>query len=94
MGFLLKLCPISSPESELASAVQPNTVTEGDHVQLTCVSGCPTLPDAVWFRDGLPLRHPGRVFQASRVDAGSYQCALKDLETVRSASATLKVQCK
>lgn len=76
----------------LTSAVQPSSVTEGDDVQLTCVSGCPTLPETVWFRDDQLVTDPGQVFQASRGDAGRYQCALKELKTVRSASATLKVQ--
>lgn len=91
---LLKLCLFSSPESELSSVVQPSTVTEGDNVQLTCASGCPTLPDTVWFKDEQRLRDPGRVFQAGRGDAGRYHCGLKELETVRSASAMLTVQCK
>ncbi|XP_029306758.1 B-cell receptor CD22-like isoform X2 [Cottoperca gobio] len=75
---------------ELTTVVEPSTVTEGDNVRLTCVSGCPTPINIVWFRDG--QRVSNSVFQAGREDAGSYYCAALGQETVRSASVALNVQ--
>ncbi|XP_069549189.1 B-cell receptor CD22-like [Brachyistius frenatus] len=75
---------------ELTAVVRPSTVTEGDNVSLTCVSGCPDQLDVVWFRDGRPVSRP--VFQARREDAGRYHCAVLSQETVRSASVALNVQ--
>ncbi|XP_032374080.1 B-cell receptor CD22 [Etheostoma spectabile] len=75
---------------ELTAVVQPSTVTEGDVVRLTCVSGCPTPVSIVWFRDG--QRVPNPVFQAGREDAGRYHCAVLGQETARSASVALSVQ--
>ncbi|XP_039972663.1 sialic acid-binding Ig-like lectin 13 isoform X2 [Xiphias gladius] len=75
---------------ELTTVVQPSTVTEGDNVSLTCVSGCPTPTIVVWFRDGQPVLKP--VFQARREDAGRYYCAVLGQETVRSASVALNIQ--
>lgn len=76
----------------MTSVVQPSTVTEGDNVSLTCVSGCPTPVDIFWFRDGQLVKSP--VFQARREDAGGYYCAVLGQETARSASVPLNVQCK
>uniref|UniRef100_A0A3P9BG63 Ig-like domain-containing protein n=1 Tax=Maylandia zebra TaxID=106582 RepID=A0A3P9BG63_9CICH len=53
------------------------TVTEGGHVALTCMSGCPEPKDIVWFRDGQPVSNP--VFQARREDAGDYYCDLSSM---------------
>ncbi|XP_050931844.1 B-cell receptor CD22 isoform X2 [Lates calcarifer] len=75
---------------ELTTLVQPSTVTEGDDVSLTCVSGCPLHTTTVWFRDGRPVQKP--VFQASREDAGKYYCAVLGQEMLRSASVPLNVQ--
>ncbi|XP_054477055.1 B-cell receptor CD22-like isoform X2 [Anoplopoma fimbria] len=75
---------------ELTSVVQPSTVTEGDVVNLTCVSSCHTPINIVWFRDG--KRVPNPVFQAEREDAGRYYCAVLGQEMSRSASAALNVQ--
>ncbi|XP_028436391.1 B-cell receptor CD22 [Perca flavescens] len=75
---------------ELTAVVQPSTVTEGDFVRLTCVSGCLTPVNIVWFRDG--QRVPNPVFRAGREDAGRYYCAVLGRETARSASVALSVQ--
>ncbi|XP_071325025.1 B-cell receptor CD22-like [Trachinotus anak] len=75
---------------ELTTVVQPSTVTEGDTVSLTCVTGCPTPTNIVWFRDGQLV--PKQVFQARREDAGLYDCAALEQITVRSNPVALNVQ--
>ncbi|XP_049439853.1 B-cell receptor CD22-like isoform X1 [Epinephelus fuscoguttatus] len=75
---------------ELTTVVQPSTVTEGDKVSLTCLSGCPTPVNIVWFRDGQHVPNP--VFQAGREDAGRYHCAVQGQEAASSASVALNVQ--
>ncbi|XP_059195719.1 B-cell receptor CD22-like [Centropristis striata] len=75
--------------TELTAVVQPRTVTEGDNVSLTCMSGCPTHVNTVWFRDGQRVQNP--VFQAGSEDAGRYHCAVLGQEMVRSASRALNV---
>ncbi|KAM6968042.1 B-cell receptor CD22-like [Aplochiton taeniatus] len=44
----------------------------------------------VWFRDGQPVPNPE--FRARREDAGSYTCAVKGQETVRSDPVVVDVQ--
>uniref|UniRef100_A0A3Q3EQ35 Ig-like domain-containing protein n=1 Tax=Labrus bergylta TaxID=56723 RepID=A0A3Q3EQ35_9LABR len=75
---------------ELTAFVEPSTVTEGDCVNLACVSGCPSHVDVVWFKDGQPVANP--IFQARREDAGRYYCAVQGQEMIRSASVALNVQ--
>ncbi|KAK1895483.1 B-cell receptor CD22 [Dissostichus eleginoides] len=75
---------------ELTTVVEPSTVTEGGGVRLSCVSGCSTPVNILWFRDGQPVPQPG--FQATREDAGRYYCAVQGQETVRSAPVALNVQ--
>ncbi|XP_019112341.2 B-cell receptor CD22-like isoform X1 [Larimichthys crocea] len=75
---------------ELTTVVQPSTVTEGGNVSLTCVSGCSTPVNVVWFRDEQAVRNT--VFQARREDAGRYSCAMLGQQTVRSKSVALNVQ--
>ncbi|XP_029959249.1 B-cell receptor CD22-like [Salarias fasciatus] len=75
---------------ELTAAAQPSTVTEGDQVRLTCRSGCPGPVPIVWFRDGQPVPEPD--FRARREHAGSYHCAVRGQESVRSAPVALSVQ--
>ncbi|XP_063734807.1 B-cell receptor CD22-like isoform X2 [Eleginops maclovinus] len=75
---------------QLTTVVEPSTLTEGEGVRLSCVSGCSTRVNIVWFRDGQPVPQPG--FQATREDAGRYYCAIFGQEMVRSASVALNVQ--
>ncbi|KAM3873436.1 B-cell receptor CD22-like [Diretmus argenteus] len=77
---------------ELSPVIEPTTVTEGRRVRLTCRNGCTSSPqrNAVWFRDGQPVTNPD--FQARVQDAGSYHCAVRGQETVRSDSVALNVQ--
>ncbi|XP_040899818.1 B-cell receptor CD22-like isoform X2 [Toxotes jaculatrix] len=74
---------------ELTAVVEPSTVTEGNYVNLTCLSACPTPTTIVWFRDGQLVQKP--VFQAMREDAGRYYCAVPGQQTVRSAPVALNV---
>eukprot|EP00066_Takifugu_rubripes_P026891 XP_011616157.1 PREDICTED: uncharacterized protein LOC105418408 [Takifugu rubripes] len=77
---------------ELTAAVQSSSVAEGDDIRLTCVSGCPTPVDTVWFKDGQPVRN--EVFVARREDTGRYHCAVRGQERVRSAPVAVNVLCK
>lgn len=83
---------VSVSKSELTALVQPSTVTEGDNVSLTCVSGCPTPETIVWFKDGQLVANP--VFQARRENAGRYYCAVLGQEFVISVPVALNVHCK
>ncbi|XP_029694103.1 B-cell receptor CD22-like isoform X2 [Takifugu rubripes] len=74
---------------ELTAAVQSSSVAEGDDIRLTCVSGCPTPVDTVWFKDGQPVRN--EVFVARREDTGRYHCAVRGQERVRSAPVAVNV---
>ncbi|TWW53193.1 hypothetical protein D4764_0157040 [Takifugu flavidus] len=74
---------------ELTAAVQSSSVAEGDDIRLTCVSGCPTPVDTVWFKDGQPVRN--EVFVARREDTGRYHCAVRGQEWVRSAPVAVNV---
>ncbi|KAK2844245.1 hypothetical protein Q5P01_010904 [Channa striata] len=75
---------------ELTAVVQPSTVTEGDYVHLTCLSGCPTPITTVWFKDGKLVQKP--VFKVRKEDAGMYHCAVLGQEMARSASVALNVR--
>ncbi|CAN9514068.1 unnamed protein product [Ophioblennius macclurei] len=75
---------------ELTAVVQPNSVTEGDRVRLTCESGCSDPVDIIWYRDGQPVLAPD--FLARRLHAGSYHCAVLGQQKIRSNSVTLSVQ--
>ncbi|XP_056901062.1 lachesin-like, partial [Takifugu flavidus] len=74
---------------ELTAAVQSSSVAEGDVIRLTCVSGCPTPVDTVWFKDGQPVSN--EVFVARREDTGRYHCAVRGQERVRSAPVAVNV---
>ncbi|KAM6995355.1 B-cell receptor CD22-like [Tautogolabrus adspersus] len=76
--------------TELTALVEPSTVTEGDHVSLTCVSRCLSDVNVVWFKDGKPVSNP--IFQARKEDAGRYYCAVQGQEKLQSASVALNVQ--
>ncbi|XP_029694112.1 B-cell receptor CD22-like isoform X1 [Takifugu rubripes] len=74
---------------ELTAAVQSSSVAEGDDIRLTCVSGCPTPVDAVWFKDGQPVSN--EVFVARREDTGRYHCAVRGQKRVRSDPVAVNV---
>lgn len=67
-------------------------MAEGDLVSLTCMSGCATPVNIVWFRDGKPVINA--VFRASREFAGRYHCAVWEQQRIRSAPVALNVMCK
>ncbi|XP_056900482.1 B-cell receptor CD22-like isoform X3 [Takifugu flavidus] len=73
---------------ELTAAVQSSSVAEGDDIRLTCVSGCSTPVDIVWFKDGQPVSND---FVARREDTGRYHCAVWRQERVRSAPVAVNV---
>lgn len=73
-------------------AVQPSSVAEGDVLWLTCVPGCPTPVDIVWFKDGQPVRNT--VFLARREDTGRYHCAVRGQERSGSVPVAVNVLCK
>ncbi|XP_064176141.1 B-cell receptor CD22-like, partial [Anguilla rostrata] len=73
----------------------PDSVTEGQSVRLTCSTTCILTgsPAFIWYRDGSPLsftdqRHQ---FTASSEDAGRYSCAVKGYE-LQSPAVTLNVR--
>ncbi|XP_067366721.1 B-cell receptor CD22-like [Channa argus] len=75
---------------ELIALAQPSTVIEGDDVNLTCLSGCPTTVFIVWFKNGQLVQKP--LSKVTREDAGMYHCAVLGQEMARSASVALNVQ--
>ncbi|KAM3613514.1 uncharacterized protein V6R79_000850 [Siganus canaliculatus] len=75
---------------ELITVIQPSTVTEGDNVRLTCVSDCLLRVNKVWYKDGLLV--PQSTFRARREHSGSYYCAVRGQERIRSASMALTVR--
>ncbi|XP_071381678.1 B-cell receptor CD22-like isoform X2 [Centroberyx affinis] len=80
---------LSLSVTELTAAVKPTSVTEGERVSLTCTSAC-AIQNIVWFRDRQPVTNPN--FQASIEDAGSYHCAIRGREAIRSVSVALNVE--
>ncbi|XP_049341081.1 sialoadhesin-like [Astyanax mexicanus] len=64
--------------------------TEGGGKQLTCSSTCTlTNPTYIWYRNGQPVSEQNRAVLYLRdrtVDAGSYSCAVKEHEEIRSAA--------
>ncbi|XP_077589085.1 B-cell receptor CD22-like [Stigmatopora nigra] len=76
---------------DLTASVEPNTVTEGGNVTLTCSSGCDTVK-ILWYRDGNLVGQNHSVFQADRNDSGRYHCAVFGQDEITSASVTLNVQ--
>ncbi|XP_035282949.1 B-cell receptor CD22-like [Anguilla anguilla] len=64
--------------------VNPDTVTEGQSVRLTCSTTCTLTgsPAFIWYRDRSPLSFTGQShqFTASSEDAGRYSCAVKGYE--------------
>ncbi|XP_049341080.1 B-cell receptor CD22-like [Astyanax mexicanus] len=64
--------------------------TQGGGKQLTCSSTCTlTNPTYIWYRNGQPVSEQNRAVLDLRdrtVDAGSYSCAVKEHEEIRSAA--------
>ncbi|XP_072538785.1 uncharacterized protein, partial [Salminus brasiliensis] len=72
------------------------TLKEGDSVNLTCAVNCShSSPQFVWFKDSERLPASGSVlhFPALTVnDSGSYSCALKTDEAVRSKTLSINIE--
>ncbi|XP_064161680.1 B-cell receptor CD22-like [Anguilla rostrata] len=70
--------------TDLQVMVNPDTVTEGQSVRLTCSTTCTLTGSSafIWYRDGSPLSFTGQShqFTASSEDRGSYSCAVKGYE--------------
>ncbi|KAG9271759.1 hemicentin-1-like [Astyanax mexicanus] len=64
--------------------------TQGGGKQLICSSTCTlTNPTYIWYRNGQPVSEQNRAVLDLRdrtVDAGSYSCAVKEHEEIRSAA--------
>ncbi|XP_064161903.1 B-cell receptor CD22-like [Anguilla rostrata] len=75
--------------------LNPDTVTEGRSVILTCSTTCTLTgsPAFIWYRDGAPLPFTGQShqFRASSEDRGSYTCAVKGYE-LHSPAVALNVR--
>ncbi|KAG5855775.1 hypothetical protein ANANG_G00000140, partial [Anguilla anguilla] len=66
--------------TDLQVMVNPDTVTEGQSVRLTCSTTCTLTgsPAFIWYRDGSPLSFTDQShqFTASSEDAGRYSCTV------------------
>ncbi|XP_063064868.1 B-cell receptor CD22 [Engraulis encrasicolus] len=82
------------------TALQVETVTEGQSVTLTCRSSCPpnTNPTYIWYKNRQPVTIQPRsnTLTLSSVmrstDSGSYSCAVQGHENDQSPAKTLVVQ--
>ncbi|XP_035282696.1 B-cell receptor CD22-like [Anguilla anguilla] len=81
--------------TDLQVMVNPDTVTEGQSVTLTCSTTCTLTgsPAFIWYRDGSPLSFTGRrhQFTASSEDRSRYSCAVKGYE-LHSPAVALNVR--
>ncbi|XP_035282728.1 B-cell receptor CD22-like isoform X3 [Anguilla anguilla] len=81
--------------TDLQVMVNPDTVTEGQSVILTCSTTCTLTgsPAFIWYRDGspLPFTNQSHLFTASREDRGNYTCAVKGYEHLPSSAVILSV---
>ncbi|XP_036394464.1 B-cell receptor CD22-like [Megalops cyprinoides] len=76
----------------LQVSVNPDTVSEGERVTLTCNTTCTVNYSLafIWYKNGNPLPNINQnlQFSASSEDAGSYSCAVKD--GPKSASVSVR----
>ncbi|KAJ8332894.1 hypothetical protein SKAU_G00417900 [Synaphobranchus kaupii] len=76
--------------------VNPDTVTEGQIVTLTCSTTCTLTgsPAFIWYWNGSPLSLTNQrvYFTASIEDAGKYSCAVKGYEDLRTPAVALNVR--
>ncbi|KAI1894910.1 hypothetical protein AGOR_G00120630 [Albula goreensis] len=81
---------------DLQVSVDPDTVTEGQSVTLTCRTTC-TLsktPAFIWYKNNQRLSFTSQQHQitASSGDAGRYSCAIQGYGILPSPAVTLSVQ--
>ena len=84
--------------ADLQVTVNPDTVTEGERVTLTCrttcnLSGSPTF---IWYKNRSPLSFTNQIhqFSSSSEDRGTYSCAVKGNEQLTSPAVALNVRCE
>ncbi|KAL6482117.1 hypothetical protein MHYP_G00101970 [Metynnis hypsauchen] len=77
----------------------PEEVTEGQKADLTCKTTCSlTDPTFIWYKDGRPLttntikNNQLHLQTVSSEDAGSYSCAGRGSEHLRSTAHSLRVR--
>ncbi|KAL6482125.1 hypothetical protein MHYP_G00102050 [Metynnis hypsauchen] len=97
MGFL-HLSPKGSAELHVEA---PEEVTEGETADLTCNTTCSlTDPTFIWYKDGRPLttktikNNQLHLQTVSSEDAGSYSCAVRGSQHLRSTAHSLGVRCR
>ncbi|KAG9335397.1 hypothetical protein JZ751_004718, partial [Albula glossodonta] len=80
----------------LQVTVDPDTVTEGQSVTLTCRTTCALTgsPAFIWYKNNQSLSFTSQEHQitASSGDAGSYSCAVRGYENLPSPAVTLIVE--
>ncbi|KAL6482160.1 hypothetical protein MHYP_G00102400 [Metynnis hypsauchen] len=79
----------------------PEEVTEGETADLTCKTTCSlTDPTFIWYKDGCPLttktikNNQLHLQTVSSEDAGSYSCAGRGDQHLRSTAHSLRVRCR
>ncbi|XP_036412866.1 B-cell receptor CD22-like [Colossoma macropomum] len=77
----------------------PKEVREGETADLTCKTTCSlTDPKFIWYKNGRPLttktikNNQLHLQTASSQDAGSYSCAVRGYQHLRSAAQKLRVR--
>ncbi|KAL6454960.1 hypothetical protein MHYP_G00365970 [Metynnis hypsauchen] len=77
----------------------PEEVTEGETADLTCKTTCSlTDPTFIWYKDGRPLttktikNNQLHLQTVSSEDAGSYSCAVRGDQHLRSTAHSLRVR--
>ncbi|KAL6482110.1 hypothetical protein MHYP_G00101900 [Metynnis hypsauchen] len=77
----------------------PEEVTEGETADLTCKTTCSlTDPTFIWYKDGRPLttktikNNQLHLQTVSSEDAGSYSCAVRGSQHLRSTAHRLRVR--
>ncbi|KAI4881094.1 hypothetical protein NFI96_029121, partial [Prochilodus magdalenae] len=85
--------------TDLQVRVIPNTVLDGQTVTLICSSRCtlPNSPSYMWYKDGQPVANrptkDNKLYLRCGEDAGSYSCAVRGHEELRSPDRTLNGKC-
>ncbi|KAG9335404.1 hypothetical protein JZ751_004725, partial [Albula glossodonta] len=82
--------------TDLQVSVDPETVTEGQTVTLTCRTTCALTGSSafIWYKNNQSLSFTSQEHQitASSGDAGSYSCAVRGYENLPSPAVTLSVE--
>ncbi|KAL6482256.1 hypothetical protein MHYP_G00103360 [Metynnis hypsauchen] len=94
----LKRCALNESSVELHVTI-PGSVVEGTRAILTCNTTCSlTAPTFIWYKNGRPLtkktieNNQLHLQTVSSEDAGSYSCAVRGSQHLRSAAQSLRVR--